>query len=136
MAASKKQNCVSNSTAEAELIATCTALRNTGLPALNVWDRVLGRKSVLTLCEDNMAMIKIIKNGISPSMKYLGRTHGVSLASTKEMVDKNGVIVRYVGTEEMKADILTKGYGSGATWEKVRRLVNVGSRIDIIGRGP
>ena len=132
MAASKKQNCVSNSTAEAELIATCTAVRNVGLPALNVWDRVFNRKAKLTLFEDNTAMIKMLNNGLSPSMRYLGRTHSVSIAAMKEIIDSKQIEIEYIRSKEMKADILTKGFMSKVIWDNVRRLVQVGERNEFV----
>ena len=39
---SKKQGCVSHFTPEAELVAADHALRTSGLPALEVWDLLLG----------------------------------------------------------------------------------------------
>ncbi|CAE8725927.1 unnamed protein product, partial [Polarella glacialis] len=43
-AQAKKQSCVSHSTSEAELVAANLALRTQGLPALEVVDKVFGRK--------------------------------------------------------------------------------------------
>ena len=132
MAASRKQNCVSNSTAEAELIATCTAVRNVGLPALNIWDRVLKRKAKLTLYEDNTAMIKMLKNGLSPSMRYLGRTHAVSIAAMKEIIDTKEIEIKYIRSKNMKADIMTKGFSGKLNWDNARRAVLTGERSEFM----
>ena len=127
-ACSKKQNCVSNSTAEAELIATSMAVRNTGLPALNIWDKVLERKALLKIYEDNTAMIKLLNHGYSPSMRYLGRTHAVSISAMKEVIDLKQIEVEYIGTKEMKADILTKGFASRVIWDNARIMIMTGNR--------
>ena len=44
MGVSKKQDCVSSSTPEAELVAGAWMLRREGLPALDLWDLLLGPK--------------------------------------------------------------------------------------------
>ena len=110
------------------MIATCTAVRNVGLPALNVWDIVFNRRAKLTLFEDNTAMIKLLNNGLSPSMRYLGRTHSVSIAAMKEIIDSKQIEIGYIRSKEMKADILTKGFMSRTAWDDARRLVLVGER--------
>ena len=65
---------------KAETVAADTALRTEGLPALDLWDMVFERDCVLTLLEDNEAMIKIMRSGISAKMAHLNRTHRVDLA--------------------------------------------------------
>ena len=104
------------------------AVRNIGLPALNIWDTVLRRKAVLTLYEDNTAMIKLLNHGYSPCMRYLGRTHAVSIAAMKEIIDLNEVKVEYINTKKMRADILTKGFNSGPNWDGARYMIMTGKR--------
>ncbi|CAE8585895.1 unnamed protein product, partial [Polarella glacialis] len=74
-AQAKKQSCVSHSTPEAELVAANLALRTQGLPALEVFDKVFGRKVNLFFEEDNNTAISTIKAGYSNTMRHLGRTH-------------------------------------------------------------
>ena len=52
---SKKQTAVSHSTVEAELVACNHGLRTEGLPALLLWEPILGRKTSLVLYQDNQA---------------------------------------------------------------------------------
>ncbi|CAE8637047.1 unnamed protein product, partial [Polarella glacialis] len=78
-AQAKKQSCVSHSTPEAELVAANLALRTQGLPALEVFDKVFGRKVKLFFEEDNNTAISTIKAGYSNTMRHLGRPHRVSL---------------------------------------------------------
>ncbi|CAE8584827.1 unnamed protein product [Polarella glacialis] len=60
-AQAKKQSCVSHSTPEAELVAANLALRTQGLPALEVFDKVCGRKVKLFFEKDNNTAISTIK---------------------------------------------------------------------------
>ena len=63
---SKKQSCVSHSTPEAEIVAADLAIRTEGLPALQLWEKVLGRKVCIDFQEDNAAAIQIMKTGAIP----------------------------------------------------------------------
>jgi hypothetical protein len=50
---SKKQGAVSHSTPEAEIVAADVALRVEGIPALSLWDLLLGRPQCILFHEDN-----------------------------------------------------------------------------------
>ena len=65
-AKTKKQSCVSHSTPEAEIVSINMAIRTLGIPALHVWDLILGRSVGLDVMEDNDATILIIKTGKNP----------------------------------------------------------------------
>ena len=77
---SKKQAAVSHSTPEAEIIACAFGLRTEGIPAMQLWDVLLGRPVDLQCLEDNQAMMRVVETGRNPTMRYIGRTHGVSIA--------------------------------------------------------
>ena len=79
-AASKRQGCVSHSTPEAELIALNFAVRTVGLPGLLIWHTLMPKKPALYVHEDNQPLIRVLKTGKNPTMRYLGRTHRVSVA--------------------------------------------------------
>ena len=64
---SRKQGCVSNSTSEAEVVSASNALRTCGLPALHVWDALLGRAVTLEFHEDNSTAVTAMKHGYSPA---------------------------------------------------------------------
>ncbi|CAE8731662.1 unnamed protein product, partial [Polarella glacialis] len=72
-AQAEKQSCVSHSTPEAELVAANLALRTQGLPALEVFDKVFGRKVKLFFEEDNNTAISTIKAGYSNTMRHLDK---------------------------------------------------------------
>ena len=88
---SKKQSCVSHSTPEAELIAADMAVKSIGIPALQLWETILGgsrRKLQAIFKEDNEAAIKILNSGKNPTMRHMQRTHGICLAWLCEQFKK------------------------------------------------
>jgi hypothetical protein len=101
---SKKQNCVSLSTAEAEYIAagsSCSQL---------LWmKQMLGeynvQQDVLTLYCDNLSAINISKNPIQHSRtKHIDIRHHF----IRDLVEDNIVTLEHVATENQLADIFTK----------------------------
>ena len=91
----------------------------------------MGRKVQLKVYEDNTAMIKLLNHGYSPSMRYLGRTHAVSIAGMKDIIDLKQIKVEYIGTKKMNADILTKGFVSRAIWDNAGMMIMTGKRDEI-----
>ena len=77
-------------------------------------------------------MIEILRNGLSPSMRYLGRMHAVSIAGIKEIIDLNEFSIEYINTRLMKADILTKGFSTNNTWDNARKMILTGGRTEFI----
>ena len=67
------------------MVATDFSLRHCGLPALDLWQAVLPNQKVLCVHEDNQAMIRIIETGKNPTMRYLHRTHRISVAWLHEV---------------------------------------------------
>ncbi len=139
---SKRQGCVSHSTPEAELVANTFALRNSGLPSVILWDIILAASrgqspddSVhIPLCThaDNQAMLQCVKTGRSPSMRYLQRTHRVSVAWIKEVCDQPHVRVEYTSSDAMAADIFTKGFTDIHRWHHACAPINVGQPDHIL----
>ena len=76
---SKRQGCVSNSTPEAELVATSHALRIVGCPGLELWQKLLPHSPKVRFLEDNQAMLQVVKTGKNPTMRHLQRTHRVQV---------------------------------------------------------
>jgi transposase InsO family protein len=107
---SSKQGCVALSTAEAEYVALSSAAQEA------TWLRELckdvGYKSSgpTIIYEDNQAAIKMAKNSC-----YHGRTKHISIRYhyIREQVSSNVIELRYCRTDEMKADIFTKGLNTG-----------------------
>lgn len=112
---SKKQNCVSLSTAEAEYIAagsSCTQL---------IWMKQMLKEyeveqDVMTLYCDNLSAINIAKNPIQHSRtKHIDIRHHF----IRELVEDKIVTLEHVPTERQLADIFTKPLDA-ATFDKLR----------------
>ena len=61
-----RQTCVARSIPEAEMVSTNSAIRLMGLPSLDRWEVVIGRKIALDLIEDNDSTVHIFKTGRNP----------------------------------------------------------------------
>ena len=122
---SKRQGCVSHSTPEAEIVAGDTALRLCGLPFLTLWAALLPNKVELITHEDNQAMINVVRTGRNPTMRYIGRTHGVSVAWLHERFKDPSVRLIYEKSDRMCADIYTKAFTQAEKWDEVCELINV-----------
>ena len=122
---SKRQGCVSKSTPEAEIVALDHALRNTGLPSLQVWNRVLAPNSRLVVHEDNDVCIRIVRSGKNQTMRALSRTHGISVAWVHERYLAHDFDLQYTPSAEMAADIFTKSFSNPDLWAAACWLVNV-----------
>ncbi len=104
---SKKQTVVSHSTVEAELVACSHGLRSEGLPALLVWDPILGLKTSLVLSQDNQAAMRNIQTGKAPTLGHIRRVHQVCVAWLHERVKSDDIDLKDCATDAMAADIFT-----------------------------
>ena len=125
MGISKKQDCVSHSTPEAEIVAAAWALRREGIPALQLWDVILQSKKVLQFHEDNQSMIRVCETGRNPTMRHLNRTHGVCISWLKERFDEDGYNLFYERSAKQSGDIYTKMFDSADKWAAVCYLINI-----------
>ena len=65
----------------------------------------------------------MIIKGRSPNLRHVGRTHRVDLDWLFERIMKDpGIFVKYVGTKEQLADILTKGSFTADAWKTLMNL--------------
>ena len=61
--------------------------------------------------------------GRSPNLRHVGRTHRVDLDWLFDRVRNDpGLFIKYVGTKEQMADILTKGSFTWDAWAKLLGL--------------
>ena len=118
---SKRQACVARSTTEAEYIALSTTSQEA------VWLRrllqnVLKKQDNPTVVyEDNQGTIELTKNP-----KFHNRTKhiDVSYHFVREQVDNKVISVKYCRTEDMLADVMTKGL-SKVQFEKFRDMLGL-----------
>ena len=103
---SKKQSCVALSTAEAEYIALSSAAQE------SVWLKHLTTelrsppKSPTTIFEDNQSAIAMTKN---PQFHGRAKHIDIKYHFIREQVNCGNAKLEYCPTEEMTADIFTKG---------------------------
>ena len=85
--------------------------------------RICYGRGKLFCLEDNDAVIKMIVKGRSPNLRHVSRTHRVDLdwLFARAMKDP-GIFVKYVGTKEQLADILTKGMFTANAWNTLLNL--------------
>eukprot|EP00969_Alexandrium_andersonii_P039757 1741445-Alexandrium_andersonii.AAC.1 len=55
------------------------AMRHEGLPSHSLWEVLMRSGYFLRVHEDNQAMIQIVRSGRNRTMRYLHRTHRVSV---------------------------------------------------------
>ena len=118
---SRKQQTVAKSSTEAEYVALSSATQEA------VWLRRLmkdlGRQmdAPTTIYEDNQGAIELAKNA-----KFHNRTKHIDICHhfVRETVVSNEIRVIYCPTEDMIADIMTKGLAK-LTFEKLRDLLAV-----------
>ena len=81
----------------------------------------------LVLHADNSAMISILRTGKTPTARSIGRTHGISLQWTHDVIKTGEADLNYIPMDVMAADIFTKHFpqAKAATWNQDRKLINV-----------
>jgi len=130
----KKQTAVSRSTPEAEIVAADHALRTIGVPALDLWELLLGKPGSVSMdmFEDNDACIRIFQTGKNPNMRHIGRTHRIAVAWMHERLSGPDVRMFRADSELMAADIFTKPFPEckRAAFEADLLLINIRDSAD------
>ena len=96
-----------------------------GLPGMLIWDILLPKQPALRCHEDNQPMIRVLETGRNPTMRYLHRTHRVSVARLHEALERKDFILVYELTSRMCADIYTKSFSEEQKWTKACELINI-----------
>ena len=118
---SKKQTCVALSTAEAEYIALSKAAQESIWLQRLIMDMNEILSSPIIIFEDNQSTITMTKNN-----QHHGRAKHIDIKYhfIREMVTMNKIELKYCRSDEMIADILTKGM-SKIQFEKLRNLIGL-----------
>lgn len=118
---SQKQRCVALSTCEAEFMEA-TAAACQGIWLKNLLCQISDRKTgPVVIYIDNRSAIDMARNPVfHGSSKHIG----IWYHFIRECVERGEVVVKYICSEEQKADILTKALRS-ARFEKLRELFGV-----------
>ena len=121
---SKRQTSTSRSTTEAEVVSLAASLFSEAIPAMDLWDLILGRPIRLFIMEDNQATIKVVRQGYSNKLRHIQRTHKVNLGSIKEVIDMDQVDIEYCKTDELAADVFTKALPPNK-WGNALKLLGI-----------
>ena len=118
---SRKQTSVALSTAEAEYMALSGATQEVSWMRQLLLDLKYGPITPTLIYEDNQSSICMAKNPL-----FHGRTKhiGIRYHFVREQVKKKNVEIIYCPSEEMIADMLTKGL-SQVKFEKLHELVGI-----------
>ena len=80
---------------------------------------------MLYIFEDNEAVIRMVINGRSPTMRSVSRTHRVALDWLFDKINSDPQIqIKYVDTNNQFADMLTGSF-SRDEWNHLLRLFNI-----------
>ena len=84
-------------------------------------------KKLYCMClRTNEAVIKMIIESRSPTMRYVSRTHRVALDWLFDRVNLDPKIqIKYIDTKNQLADILTKGNFTRDEWNHLLNLFNI-----------
>uniref|UniRef100_A0A1Y1L115 Retrovirus-related Pol polyprotein from transposon TNT 1-94 n=1 Tax=Photinus pyralis TaxID=7054 RepID=A0A1Y1L115_PHOPY len=105
---SRKQNCISLSSTEAELTALCSAVRE-GLWLSKLLNDFNISIDIVTYFEDNQACIDLIRN---PCNNKRVKHIDIKFKFVCEQLEKKYIDLKYVNSSAQQADILTKGLQS------------------------
>ena len=70
-------------------------------------------------------MIGVVRAGKNPTMRHLERSHGISVAWMHDVFQANYVSLAYEVTAKMAADIHTKAFRDGLSWQHACQLINI-----------
>ena len=91
---------------------------------------------MLRLEEDNSAAKRVMDTGRNPTLRHLNRTHRVDLRSLHEQVNAGNMIVSQCPTNNMAADVLTKGFTNADKWKHACNLINHIRLADVAWSNP
>lgn len=111
---------MSKSTSEAEYIALSTACQEGNWLRTLLEDKYIKQHEPTVIFEDNQRAIQLSKNP-----KFHSRTKHINVSyHIREQVSKKTVSVKFCASNDMLADIMTKGL-SKVQFEKFRNMLGV-----------
>ena len=119
---SKKQSCVSRSTTEAEIVSATTLVFDEGIPMKTLVEMLMSCSVGTLLHEDNQSDLLILKNGYSPKLRSLNRTHRISVAALSEILEDRLLQATLTPTKEQLADVFTKALSKSLFLELRARM--------------
>ena len=126
---SKRQDSVSSSTPEAELVSGHYAYHKVLLPAMDLWETLLPTAGKGIFHEDNTARIQVIRTGRNPTMKHLHRVRRICVETLHERLGgndpKDPIQLVYTPSDLMRADVYTKHMTNKDKFEHGLRMIGV-----------
>ena len=80
-------------------------MRHSRVPALDLWETILGRNVELKLLEDNQITATNIRTWRFPKFRHVQRMHGVNIRWLYDCIRRNVFKSRDCHTQRMAADI-------------------------------
>ena len=95
------------------------------------------QEALLYVFEDNGAVIKMIIEGRSPTMRHVSRTHRVALDWLFDRINLDSKIqIKYIDTKNQLADILTKGNFKRDEWNHLLCFFNISHFSSTVSSAP
>ncbi|CAE7380708.1 unnamed protein product, partial [Symbiodinium sp. CCMP2592] len=95
-----------------------------GLPALSMWEYMLGRRFRLRVMEDNEAAIRVVITGHNPNMRHMSRTQRIDISALNERYHAGDFLFVTCPSQFEAGDILTKACTDAKVWG--RNLMSIG----------
>ena len=108
-----------------EVVSADLALRRCGLPSFALWWTLLPQRQRFMFHEDNQTMVRVAEIGRNPTMRYLSRTHRVSVAWLHETPSQQNIGLMYEVSFRMCADIYIKAFTEATKWQAVCDFINI-----------
>ena len=96
---------------------------------MSLWEAYAGRGTSLFFHEDNEEMLDTIRTRCNPTLRYLSRTHGVSVRWQHEVYMRENAHAQNTVPSLLAADILTKGFTDARKWSSLCERTNVAPPI-------
>ena len=107
----RRQGATAGSTAEAETVALCSAVKQDGIPLCELLDFMLmeSRRPMELICRvDNTQCLAAVRRGYSKKLRYLERTQRIAIGSVHELLGREIIQCDYAPTDTHRADSFTK----------------------------
>ena len=77
-------------------------------------------------------MIRVVSSVKNPTMRYLARTHRVSVAWLHEVCQMEDIRMVYEETSRMCADMFTKAFSNAAAWRHACDLIQIVDPVALV----
>ena len=107
----RRQGSTAGSTAEAETVAMCSAVKQDGIPLCELLDFMMqgSRRQIELICRvDNTQALAAVRRGYSKKLRFLERTQKIAIGSVHELIENDTIMAEYWNTATHRGDSFTK----------------------------